>query len=342
MTGASVIPFVVTPFVVTPFVVTLGDLEGIGPDIVIDAYEKHGKTLPPFFVIGPEDDLCARIDKLKSDVRLALIDQPAQALKSFSSGLPLLPLSARQEVADRNAFLVRESLKISVELSMRGEAAGLVTGPAQKAMFKSAESSFPGHTEFLAHLTGVETSVMMLASEKAGLRVLPLTIHLPLRDVAKALAQTDIVAKVRIAVEALQSRFAIPQPRVAFCGLNPHAGELGQFGDEEARIIEPAIDQLRKSGIECSGPVAADSLFHQDMRETYDLAVCMYHDQALIPLKTLDFYGGVNVTLGLPIIRVSPDHGTARSLAGTGKADCSSFIAALRMAVQMARNASAS
>ena len=321
---------------VIPFVVTLGDLEGIGPDIVIDAYARHRAHLPPFFVIGPAQDLGARIEQLKSDIRLALIDQPAQAQQIFSSALPLLPLSAPQEVADRNAFLVRESIKISVGFSMSGEAAGLVTGPAQKWMFQSEAASFPGHTEFLAHLTGVETSVMMLASEKAGLRVLPLTIHLPLRDVAQALAQVDIVGKVRIAVEALQSRFSIPKPRVVFCGLNPHAGESGQFGDEEARLIEPAIEELRKSGIECSGPVAADSLFHQDRRTTYDLAVCMYHDQALIPLKTLDFYGGVNVTLGLPIIRVSPDHGTARPLAGTGKADCSSFIAALQMANQMA------
>ena len=210
--------------------------------------------------------------------------------------------------------------------------------PAQKAIIQAAGFKFPGHTEYLGHLAG-GTPAMMLAI--AGLRVVPVTVHLPLRDVAAKLTGADIVKQGRITAAALKQDFGITEPRLAVAALNPHGGESGSMGDEEIRIIAPAIAQLRADGINAQGPAPADTLFHPAARATYDAVICMYHDQALIPLKTIDFAGGVNVTLGLPFVRCSPDHGTALDIAARGIADPTSFMAALCMARDIAERRAA-
>ena len=216
-------------------------------------------------------------------------------------------------------------------MAQKGDAAAVVTAPINKDVLRRSGFGFPGHTEFLGALTGTKHPVMMLASDK--LRVVPLTIHMPLADVPRAITAESIVETGEIALAALARDFAIARPRLAISGLNPHPGE---FGDEDGRIIAPAVAELKKRGHDVRGPLPADTLFHEEARTTYDAALCMYHDQALIPIKTLSFWDGVNVTLGLPIVRTSPDHGTAFDIAGTGKADPRSMIAAIRMAAEIA------
>jgi 4-hydroxythreonine-4-phosphate dehydrogenase len=234
----------------------------------------------------------------------------------------------------RNASAVIGAIDHAVALAQRGEIAGFVTNPIHKATLTQSGFGFPGHTEYLGHLAGGRESVMMLAI--SDLRVVPVTVHVALRDVAGTLSRDRIVACGRVVAAALKRDFAIARPRLAVAALNPHAGEHGTMGDEEMRIIAPAIRMLQDEGIDAQGPAPADTLFHEKARATFHAALCMYHDQALIPLKTLDFARGVNVTLGLPFVRTSPDHGTALDIAPKGIADSSSLIAALTMAGEMA------
>jgi 4-hydroxythreonine-4-phosphate dehydrogenase len=234
-----------------------------------------------------------------------------------------------------NAPATLTAIECAVKMAQAGTIAGFATNPIQKKTLQDAGFRHPGHTEFLAELAGGNDVAMMLACP--ALRVVPVTIHLSLADAVRALQPEVIVRAGRIAAAGLKSLFGIAQPRLAVAALNPHAGEQGVMGDEEARVILPAIETLRAEGIEVRGPAPADTLFHPAARATYDAALCMYHDQALIPIKTIDFSGGVNVTLGLPFVRTSPDHGTALDIAGTGRADPTSLIAALAMADDMAR-----
>jgi len=233
---------------------------------------------------------------------------------------------------------VTDAIADGVRACQSGEAAALVTAPIHKAVLLSAGFGFPGHTEFLAALTRAPRAVMMLASRGLSppLRVVPFTVHMPLKDVFDQLSAEAIAHTGDIVLEALKKDFGCSQPRLAVAGLNPHAGEDGTMGREDMEIIAPAIDLLRKRGHAVSGPLSADTLFHDEARKLYDAALCMYHDQALIPIKTLAFWTGVNVTLGLPIVRTSPDHGTALSLAGHGVANAQSMIAAVEMAAEIA------
>jgi 4-hydroxythreonine-4-phosphate dehydrogenase len=234
----------------------------------------------------------------------------------------------------RNADAVTGAIDTAVTACLKGEAAALVTAPIHKAVLMQAGFAYPGHTEYLEHLTKAPRAVMMLAGK--GLRVVPITIHIPLKNVPEALTREAIVDTGTIVLDALAKDFGIASPRLAVAGLNPHAGEDGEIGREDMEIVAPAIAALRKGGATVMGPLPADTLFHEEARTKYDAALCMYHDQALIPIKTLAFWEGVNVTLGLPIVRTSPDHGTALDIAGTGKADPRSMIAAIEMAAEMA------
>ena len=259
---------------------------------------------------------------------------------AFADGIPVIPIPlARPAIPGQpdtaNAAATIASIERAVRLVQAGQASAVVTNPIAKSVLQSAGFPHPGHTEFLAELTdAVGREIMMLASPM--LRVVPVTIHLSLRAALDALTTEAIVAASRTTHAALIRDFGIPSPRLAIAGLNPHAGEQGRMGTEEITLIQPAIDRLRAEGIQATGPVPPDTMFTQAARATYDAAICMYHDQALIPLKTLDMWGGVNVTLGLPIVRTSPDHGTAFGIAGQGIADPSSLVAALRLAADIA------
>lgn len=329
-----------------PLAVSCGDASGIGPDIVLTAWSMRAASdLPAFFCIGDPDQLAARARLLSLEVPTKVVD-PAQARATSADSLPVVPLSNRLEERPGtplagNAAGTIEAIDRAVALTVAGDAAGVVTAPIAKKPLYDAGFAHPGHTEYLAKLatryTGTETRpVMMIAGPR--LRTIPVTIHMPLAEVPAALTTELIAATIRIAESDLKRRFGISRPRVAVAGLNPHAGEDGGLGVEDAAIVEPAIDQVRAEGIDATGPLPADTMFHAAARETYDVAVCMYHDQALIPAKALDFDEGVNVTLGLPFIRTSPDHGTAFAIAGTGSARPDSFIAALKMAARMAAN----
>jgi 4-hydroxythreonine-4-phosphate dehydrogenase len=318
-----------------PLAVTMGEPAGIGGEILLKAWSLRDAATPVFFAIDHPDRLKGLATRFKLACPIVPIAAAAEAGTAFSQGLPVLPL----RVAVGNVTLGRPRVETgkaviaaidqAVALVRNGDAAAMVTNPIQKASLQAAGFAFPGHTEYLGHLAGA-TPVMMLAV--AGLRVVPVTVHLPLRDVAAKLTTADIVAHGRITAAALRSDFGVTAPRLAVAALNPHAGESGGMGDEEIRIIAPAVAQLRAEGIMASGPSPADTLFHAAARERYDAVICMYHDQALIPLKTVDFAGGVNVTLGLPFVRCSPDHGTALDIATRGIADPTSLMATLRMA----------
>jgi 4-hydroxythreonine-4-phosphate dehydrogenase len=294
----------------------MGEPSGIGPEIAIAAFDHfRGKIgSHPLKLVGDADVFASH--------REALIPTNSQ-----TTALPGKP-----DV--RNAAAVTEAIEIAVSACLKGEAAAIVTAPIHKAVLNAAGFGFPGHTEFLAHLTGARRAVMMLASEK--LRVVPLTIHMPVAAVPAAISKQAVFDTGEIILTALRRDFGILNPRLAVAGLNPHAGEEGVLGGEEESVIAPAIAALRARGFAVRGPLAADTLFHEEARKTYDAALCMYHDQALIPIKTLSFWDGVNVTLGLPIVRTSPDHGTALDIAGQGKADARSMIAAVKMAADMA------
>jgi len=318
--------------VTAPLALTMGDPAGIGGEIAVAAWRAGA---PLFFAI----DDPARLAALGAPV--AEIEDPAQAEAVFPLALPVLPerlpKTPRPGAPDpANAASVVASITRAVALTQAGAAAAVVTNPINKqALREGAGFAFPGHTEFLAHLGGVERAVMLLAGPQ--LRVVPVTIHVSLAEAARSLSGAAIVATIRILAAALRRDFALPAPRIAVAGLNPHAGEGGAMGREEITIIAPALDALRAEGIDVRGPLPADTMFHAAARARYDAAVCMYHDQALIPIKTLDFDRGVNVTLGLPFIRTSPDHGTAYDIAGQGVASPVSLIEALRLAASMAQ-----
>lgn len=316
---------------------TSGDPAGVGAEIAIAAW-RTGAGLPPFFLLDDPD----RLGVLAGDVPLVTIETPAQAAPAFAQGLPVLPHPfSRPVVPGRpepgNAAATIAGIERAVALVRSGEASAVTTNPInKKVLYDGAGFQFPGHTEFLAYLGGVERTVMMIAAP--GLRVVPVTIHIPLADVPGALTADAIEETARITVAALERDFGIAHPRLAVAGLNPHAGEGGAIGREEIETIIPALDRLRAGGLRIEGPLPADTMFHPTARERYDAALTMYHDQGLVPVKTLDFARGVNVTLGLPFVRTSPDHGTAYDIAGTGAADPTSLIEALRMAGEMARH----
>jgi 4-hydroxythreonine-4-phosphate dehydrogenase len=320
----------------------MGEPAGIGGEITVMAWLRRAEAVPPFFVIDDADRLERLAGSLGLPAPVRRIEQPADAASVFADALPVLhrPLP-RPSVAGRldpaNAKAVVAAIEEAVTLVRTGAAAAVVTNPIHKKALYGAGFAFPGHTEFLAALAGGGArAVMMLAIP--GLRVVPVTVHVPLRQ---AIASLD-AASIQIAAEAvdaaLRRDFAIPGPRLKIAGLNPHAGEDGALGEEDAAIVAPAAAALRAMGIDAEGPVPADALFTPRAREGYDAAICLYHDQALIPLKALDVDHGVNITLGLPFVRTSPDHGTALDIAGAGVASPTSLMAALTTAADLARN----
>jgi 4-hydroxythreonine-4-phosphate dehydrogenase len=297
-----------------PILITMGEPAGVGPEVAVAAFNHFNGRIGarPLKLVGASGIFPAH---------------DAILTRAAASRAPGKPDSA-------NAAAVTEAIEIAVAACLNGEAAALVTAPIHKAVLKAAGFAFPGHTEFLAHLTGARRAVMMLASER--LRVVPLTIHMPLAQVPSAITKQAVFDTGEIVLTALRRDFGILNPRLAVAGLNPHAGEDGMLGGEDLAIIAPAIAALKARGFNIRGPLSADTLFHEEARKSYDAALCMYHDQALIPVKTLSFWDGVNVTLGLPIVRTSPDHGTAFDIAGTATADARSMIAAVKMAAEMA------
>lgn len=324
----------------TPLAVTMGDPAGIGGELSVTAWARRADAVPPFYVIDDPARLRTLARQIGTDCPVVEIADPAEALQHFAAALPVIPLRLPQpqppgKPRPENAASVIRSIELAVEHAQAGKAAGVVTNPINKlALYEGAGFKYPGHTEFLGALGGDVQTVMMLAAP--GLRVVPLTVHVPLRDVFAGVTVENILTITRILARSLRRDFGITAPRIAISGLNPHAGEGGAMGREEIEIIAPAIEALQAEGITASGPWPGDTMFHEDARPNYDVALCMYHDQALIPLKTLDFHRGVNVTLGLPFVRTSPDHGTAYDRAGKGTADPRSFIEALRTARQMA------
>jgi 4-hydroxythreonine-4-phosphate dehydrogenase len=322
---------------------TLGEPAGIGPDLALAVWRRRRELdVPAFYLIGEPDFLKGRARALGLDVPLAAVT-PAQAGAAFARALPVvalgLPVTAAPGKPDAtSAPAAIASIRRAVTDVMAGHAAAVVTNPIAKNVLYRSGFAEPGHTEFLARLaqeaTGKPvTAVMMLWSPE--LAVVPVTIHIPLRQVFAALSTELIVQTGRIVARELQARFRIAHPRLTVAGLNPHAGEEGALGEEDVTIVAPAVAQLKSEGIDARGPLPADTLFHERARAGYDVALCMYHDQALIPIKTLAFDHGVNVTLGLPFVRTSPDHGTAFDIAGSGRADPSSLVAALKLAARL-------
>jgi 4-hydroxythreonine-4-phosphate dehydrogenase len=326
-----------------PLALTLGEPAGIGLDIAIAAWRRRGELgLPPFYLIADPDHVRRRAARLAISLPVAVVE-PAAAPATFPSGLPVVDIGISVSAEpgrpdDSSAPAAIAAIRRAVSDVMGGVAAAVVTNPVAKNVLYRSGFAEPGHTEYLARLAHEATGrhvrpVMMLWSPE--LAVVPVTIHLPLRDVPQRLSTALIVETGRITADDLAARFGVARPRLAIAGLNPHAGEDGALGEEDQQVVAPAVAQLRRSGIDARGPLPADTLFHAAARATYDVALCMYHDQALIPIKTLAFDHGVNVTLGLPFIRTSPDHGTAFDIAGTGRADPSSLIAALALAARI-------
>ncbi|HEX3422813.1 MAG TPA: 4-hydroxythreonine-4-phosphate dehydrogenase PdxA [Sphingomicrobium sp.] len=320
-----------------PLAISLGDPAGIGPEVIAKCWDSRDEfRLPPFVAIGDPRSVAAVWDG-----PIELIDDPLQADAAFDVGLPLIQLNAphpdmpgHPSVAGAHCSL--DSLEIAVGLARSGSAAAVITGPVAKEQLYSIGFQHPGQTEFVAERCGVSAAnvVMMLAGPT--LRTVPVTTHLPLSEVPRHLTCALVESRGRAALRGLQRNFGIPEPRLAVSGLNPHAGEGGQLGEEEIEIIAPAIAALAAEGWRVSGPHPADTMFHESARANYDAALCMYHDQALIPIKALHFEDAVNVTLGLPIVRTAPDHGTAFDIAGTDRADPRPMAAAIRMAATSA------
>ena len=326
-----------------PLALTMGEPAGIGAELTLMAWLRLREGGPAFVALDDPHRLETLARKLDLAVAIRPIERLAEAAAIFPQALPVLPVALPVPVTpgkpdQRAAKAVIESIERAVALARSGEACAVVTYPIHKATLYGAGFKFPGHTEYLLDLAGGTSSghraIMMLASDQ--LRVVPVTVHLSLRRAIETLSTDMIVEAGVVTAKALQRDFGIDKPRLAVAGLNPHAGEEGALGDEERTIVQPAIERLHQHGIEASGPWVPDTMFHAGARARYDAALCLYHDQALIPLKTLDFYGGVNVTLGLPFVRTSPDHGTAFDIAGTGKANPDSLLAALRLAARMA------
>jgi 4-hydroxythreonine-4-phosphate dehydrogenase len=331
---------------VKPLALTLGEPAGIGPDIAIAAWLRRDELrLPAFYLTGDRDFLRQRALLLGFDVELKDV-RAEDAVATFPDALPVVSTGhaataqpGRPDHSSADAAI--GSIRHAVSDVIAGRAAAVVTNPIAKSVLYRAGFRHPGHTEFLAELAARDGKtpqpVMLLWSP--ALAAVPVTIHLSLRDAIAQLSTELIVNTARIVVADLKARFAVARPRLALSGLNPHAGEDGSLGTEEQTIIAPAIEMLRREGFDVRGPLPADTMFHEAARKTYDCAVCMVHDQALIPAKTLAFEDAVNVTLGLPFIRTSPDHGTAFDIAGSGRANPSSLIAALRLAARMAATA---
>ncbi len=329
----------------------MGEPAGIGPDVTVAAWSQRNKTaLPPFYVNADPELYEDRAKAMGLDLHIQSIASPEEAGSVFPNALPILPLDqcvkgTPASPSNQDPALIVQSLQRSVEQCIDGAACALVTSPINKAALYQDGFAFQGHTDFLADLLSRQTGktlhgLMMLSAPSVSptLRVVPVTIHTALKNVAGALSTSVIVTAGTQLHQALQVDFGISAPRIAVAGLNPHAGEQGAMGHEEIDLIAPAIEMLVAKGIQAEGPYSADTLFHAEARGHYDAALCMYHDQALIPLKTLDFHGGVNTTLGLPIVRTSPDHGTAYDLAGSGHARSDSMVAALHMAATIAQN----
>ena len=321
----------------SPVALSCGEPAGIGPEIAAAAWAALRDELAFFWIGDPRH--------LPDETPVVRIDHPSEATAAMARGLPVLA----QEFAGNavkgtpdpaNAAGVIAAIETAVSLVRDGSASALCTAPIhKKALIDGAGFAYPGHTEFLAALAGVDQVVMMLAAETISppLRVVPATIHIALRNVPAKLTADSLRRSIEITEHGLRDSFGIPHPRIAVSGLNPHAGEGGAMGTEDAELIAPVVAALRETGMQITGPLPADTMFHAAARARYDAAVAMYHDQALIPIKTLDFDGGVNVTLGLPFVRTSPDHGTACDIAGHGIARPDSLIAALRLALRMAR-----
>ena len=320
-----------------PVAVTMGDPAGVGPEVAARAWSaRREHDLPPFVAIGDIAAIGAVWDG-----PVARVGDIAEAMQAFDTALPVWHLEDSGPLTPgvptpAGATCALHALETGIGLTRNGASDALVTGSVSKHALHGIGYTHPGQTEFIAERCGVTATnaVMMLAGP--GLRVVPLTVHIPLADVPERLTAELIVAKARIVARGLVRDFGIAAPRIAIAGLNPHAGESGQLGDEEIRIIAPAVAQLAEEGIVVDGPLAADALFAPGIRDQYDAILCGYHDQALAPFKALHFHDGVNLTLGLPIIRTSPDHGTAFDIAGTGKADPGPTIAAIAMAARMA------
>jgi 4-hydroxythreonine-4-phosphate dehydrogenase len=332
-----------------PLAVTRGDPSGIGQEIALKAWLAlhEDPAAPAFFVIGNPDDLAALAAQFALPVPIVTVSAPKEAVKHFAEALPVVALPDRRhgrlgEPVLEDASQTIRAIEIAADFIRAGEAGGMVTNPISKEVLQRAGFSHPGHTEFLGELArrifGAQSPqpVMLLWSE--ALAVVPATIHVPLTQVPQLLTRELLIDTGRVVAHDFATRFGIESPRLAFTGLNPHAGESGHMGNEEIDIIAPAIAELRKQGIDARGPFPADTLFHQTARKNYDVAIGMYHDQALIPIKTLAFDSGVNVTLGLPFVRTSPDHGTAFDIAADGKADPTSLIAALHLAKRLTQS----
>ena len=322
-----------------PVALTMGEPAGIGAEIALKAWSGRGRSMPPFFIIDDPARLAAIAASLHLDVPILPIDRPAQARAAFENGLPVVPLTLPRAATPgrpdpANGPAVLDSIARAVAFARSGEATAVVTGSIHKKTLYESGFTHPGHTEYLAELAGGGAQpVMMLVG--AGLRVVPVTIHMSLRAALDRLSTASIAATGRIVARALSQDFGIAAPRLAVAGLNPHAGEEGALGREDIEIVAPAVAALRGEGIDAAGPQPPDTMFHDAARARYDAALCMYHDQALIPLKTLAFDTGVNVTLGLPFVRTSPDHGTALDIAGKGIANPSSLIAAIELAAAL-------
>ena len=321
-----------------PLALTMGDPAGIGGELSLKAWLAR-RNARPFVALDDPDRLRDLAEKLGLDVPVRVVNAIDAAEAVFREALPVLPIRLSAEVrpghADpANAPAVIASIERATRLTMTGDAAGVVTNPIHKSTLYGVGFPHPGHTEFLAAMTGAALPVMMLVSP--DLRVVPITLHASLRRMLDMITIPRIVAVCHATAKAMQEYWGMAKPRLAVAGLNPHAGEDGTMGEEELQIIAPAIAQLQAEGLDVTGPLAADSMFTPDARRRYDVAMGMYHDQVLTPLKTLDMRHGVNITLGLPIIRTSPDHGTAFAIAGEGKADPSSLIAAIDLASELA------
>ena len=325
-----------------PLALTLGDPAGIGPEIVVKAWNELRQSGPPFVVVGDYQSVASASGA--TEVRRVL--SPVDALAIFEDALPVIDLPLKGPVvagqpSPTAAPAIIQWIETAAGLALSGAVCGMVTAPIAKAPLYEAGFKFPGHTEFLGELTqaatfdGARGPIMMLVAK--DLRVSLVTVHSPLASVSGLLSIEAIVNAALVTAQALRIDFGVDSPRIAVAGLNPHAGESGAIGREEIAVVEPAVRALRDLGVDAKGPYPADTMFPDAMRATYDAAICLYHDQALIPVKMLDFWGGVNVTLGLPIVRTSPDHGTAFDIAGRGLARPDSLIAAIRLADQIAR-----
>jgi 4-hydroxythreonine-4-phosphate dehydrogenase len=332
-----------------PLALTLGEPAGIGPDIAIAVWRRRAELdLPPFYLIADPAYVTARAERLGTPLPIRTV-APREAAAAFATALPVVALDlaitaapGRPDATSAPAAIA--AIRRAVADVLAGEASAVVTNPVAKNVLYKSGFAEPGHTEFLARLAAEATGkfahpVMMLWSPE--LAVVPVTIHLPLAEVPEKLDRELIVTTGRIVDRDLRERFGIARPRLAVAGLNPHAGEEGALGTEDIAVVRPAVELLRQEGIDARGPLPADTMFHAAARASYDAALAMYHDQALIPIKTLAFDHAVNVTLGLPFVRTSPDHGTAFDIAGTGKADPSSLIAALRLAARLAARTAA-